>query len=868
MIEQLAIDVLHDNYFTALQTKAAKLFAWQLFSENGKQNSFTEKELHDLLRFTDILSNSKKTEARNKAYQVITLLNHQFRNEPYYRTFAHSVLAKLGNFPGIEYLKNEDNNASELPFDRELEKKVKEFIQAVPDTDNLIFTDSQFELYTKISNSKHFSFSGPTSMGKSFIIKSFIRKVVGNKPPENIVIMVPTRALINQFSIDLNKELKDILEHYNYAVATNSNVSELPSDKQQHYIFVLTPERLLSYLSQKKNPPFSYLFVDEAHKLAAEKDTRAVTAYSAISKSLKQNKNLNLYFSSPNVSNPEVFLKLSKKDEKLNYKTKEAPVSQNLFFVDMPLRKVTHYLDSVSYELEPNMVKKAKDINDIISKIGRSESNIVYCSSRFDAVDKAEKLFRYFENAEVEISKDAKKVIQQIKGYVHQEYYLAEFLNKGIAYHFGNLPQIIRTKVETLFKNKNNNINYVFCTSTLLEGVNMPAKNVFILNNKNGSHQFKPIDFWNLAGRAGRLKYELSGNIICLKENDKVWKKHDELLTKQDGIELSPSISEYTDSEKKIKKLELFINENIESLKDPIYLKEILTYIANIISIDILEDERSNYKSEILKKLLEENRTELVELIKKKNKDITIPSNILATGQSIKLRIQNTFFQALKNQNPETIKLPYNFDYSTCRDWLLKFHEGFQWSKEESSMFGSKEEQKRKNQINYYAMLMNKWMRGFHLSQIINESVDWFHENKRTIMIGYQNNRPNFEIFDRSKRHINILIGDIIDDIENILRFRFEKYFNNYYAMLVEILGEENAGVNWATFLEYGTQNSIVIALQNYGLSRHSADFLYKNYRDCLTIEGDKLIEINIGQLKQRLRTEAIEYDEINSILF
>jgi len=86
--------------------------------------------------------------------------------------------------------------------------------------------------------------------------------------------------------------------------------------------------------------------------------------------------------------------------------------------------------------------------------------------------------------------------------------------------------------------------------------------------------------------------------------------------------------------------------------------------------------------------------------------------------------------------------------------------------------------------------------------------------------------------------------------------------------MLVEILGEENAGSNWATFLEYGTQNSIVIALQNYGLSRHSADHIFKNFKDCLKIEGDKLIEINIKKLKSRLSKEEIEYDEINSILF
>lgn len=86
--------------------------------------------------------------------------------------------------------------------------------------------------------------------------------------------------------------------------------------------------------------------------------------------------------------------------------------------------------------------------------------------------------------------------------------------------------------------------------------------------------------------------------------------------------------------------------------------------------------------------------------------------------------------------------------------------------------------------------------------------------------------------------------------------------------MLVEVLGEENAGVNWATFLEYGSQNTIVIALQNYGLSRHSADYIFKNYRDCLKTEGDKLVEIDIKKLKSRLSKEEIEFDEICSIFF
>ncbi|MFT0714633.1 DEAD/DEAH box helicase [Flagellimonas lutimaris] len=858
MIERLANDVLQDEYFINLHNKAAKLLANNLFSENGNGNKLTEKELNDTLRFADILSNSKNPKARNKAYQIITLLNEDYKANPYYQTFSHSVLAKLGNFPGIEFLKNE-NNSSELPFERELEKKVKEFIQAVPDTENLIFTDSQYELYKKLSGSKHFSFSGPTSMGKSFIIKSFIRKVVGNKPPENIVIMVPTRALINQFSIDLNKELKDVLEHYKYTVITNSNVSELPST-EQHYIFVLTPERLLSYLSQKKNPSLAYLFIDEAHKLAAEKDSRAVTAYSAISKAIKGNPNLNLYFSSPNVSNPEVFLKLFKKDERQFFRTIETPVSQNLFFVDLVQKKVTHYLDQGNYFFEPKILINSETIYDMLSEIGGEDSNIVYCSSRFDAVDKAAKLYERNQNNQIEVSKNVRQVIRQIKAYIHKDYFLGEFLNKGIGYHYGTLPQIIRTKVEGLFKDRE--INFMFCTSTLLEGVNLPAKNVFILNNRvHGNSFFKPIDFWNLAGRAGRLKLELSGNIICLKESEKEWKKHEDLLSKEINIKLNPSIENYID--KKLKKIEQILQEKPDIKFESGIIKEILEYIANIINIDTLEIKRSNYRSEIIQKLIAENKEAIIDLATKKTGKVEVPSSVLNTNNSIKLNIQNEVYIALKKQSnyPTTIKLPSKVTYEVCKDWLHKLYKMFHWSIEEKKL-------KSENQIDYYAVLMNQWINGISLSQIINASIVHHNRTGGKLMVGYRNGKPTYEMFNNSKHHINVLIGTIIDDIESVLRFLFEKYFNNYYAMLVEILGEENAGVNWATFLEYGTQNTIIIALQNYGLSRHSADYIFKNFKTCLIIDNDKLIEINVKKLKSMLGTEEIEYDEISSILF
>ncbi len=862
LVEKLTDEVLLDSYFINLNVKAFRLLSESIFSENTDSSTFNNKELTDVLRFADILSNSKNPIARNKAYQIITLLNTTYQENPFYRTFAHSVLAKLGNFPAIQYLISMNENNSELPFARGIEKNIKEFIQAVPDTNDLIFTDAQFDLYKQISNSKSFSFSGPTSMGKSFIIKSFIRKSIRNSPPENIAILVPTRALINQFSLDLNKELKDVLEVYNYKVVTNSNISELPSNKNQKYIFVLTPERLISYLSQKENPALGYLFVDEAHKLAAIKDSRAITGYTAISRALKLNQNLNIYFSSPNVSNPEVFLKLFNKNENNRFSTIETPVTQNLFFIDLPIKEVTHYTDYGINKFKPDIIKKANGVYDLLYQIGKNDNNIVYCSSRFHSVDKASQLYKLSLEREFEVSKNVKKAIRQIKTYIHKDYYLAEFLNKGIAYHFGNLPQTIRNKVETLFKNSE--INFVFCTSTLLEGVNLPAKNVFILDDYIGRKQqkFSQIDFWNLAGRAGRLKHELSGNIFCIKENEGDW-TNTVVLVKED-TPLVVAVENYIDTE--LIRIEKILSETKDIKYPNRELKEILNYLANIINIDTLQISKSNYRSEIINKLIQENKEELIKIATDKNRKIEIPINVLTSNQSIKVKIQNKIYKQLKSQinSPNLIKLPVTIDTNTCHDWLLKFYDLFDWGTEEPKMFSSTDPQKQKNQLRYYAMLMTKWVAGTQLSLIIDNALDYCKEKQSKVKVEWTKLEP----YDCSPKHINIIIGDLIDDIEYILRYLFEKYFNCYYTILTEVLGEEKAGANWATFLEYGTRNATVIALQNLGLSRHSANYIFQNLYGCLRIEGDKLIEINIKKLKAQIEKEDIEYDEISSFLF
>nr|WP_321357002.1 DEAD/DEAH box helicase [uncultured Draconibacterium sp.] len=859
IIEKLTEDILMDEYFNQLFRKSSLLSAYNQFNILNN-DTLSEKELKDILRFADILSNSTDSIARNKAYQIITFLNTNYLNNPIYKTVSKAVYSKLGNFPAIKYLEEYNENNSELPLNRLIEVEAKTLIQQVPGSDKFTFTDAQFELFSSLSNSIEYSFSAPTSMGKSFIIKAFIKKVIKNVPPENLAVIVPTRALINQFAIDLKSELTEVLETYKYRVVTNSSVSDLITEEQHNYIFVLTPERLISYLSQENNPSIGFLFVDEAHKIASNKDSRSVTSYAAIEKALKKYGNIKLYFASPNVSNPEIFLKLFNRNSNGNsYKTSESPVSQNLFFVDLLNNKIDYIAGNDNVEMASEEFFSANNsIDDLIKNVGREKNNLIYCNSKNRTINYAFNFSKSLTKIPPnEQSSDIKKAINQIKEYIHPDYYLANLLEYKIAYHYGKLPQLIRNSVEELYQN--GDVTNVFCTSTLLEGVNMPTQNIFILNNKNGSSKLEPIDFWNLSGRAGRLSKELYGNIYCVQHSDCEWENKE--ILHRNAIELKPTVLNRID--RNIQRIEKLLRE--QEISTPKTEKEILQYIANIISVDTMELQGNREPSPLLKKLIEKNKETIIELAKSKVQDFTIPVSILNSNQSINLSVQDKVFNELLKRHRQgvNIKLPSINQpkfYQVCKRVLDYMFDLYEWKNAEKKL-------NNPNSLSYYATIMTQWVKGFSLNQIIQQSIEYHNNKNKEIILDYDYNNPI--VFNpRDKRHINYVIENVIEDIEYILRFLFEKYFNHYHSIVVNLLGEENAGENWATLLEYGTQNRIVIALQNTGISRHTAIKLYEKCRNSgLIIRDNKLERIDKQLVLQKFRKTSMEYDELIKIL-
>jgi replicative superfamily II helicase len=857
LIDKLTVEILHEPYFYNLVDKCAQIYASKDFDFNGiltENDLLSAKELKDTLKYADLLSNSSDIVAREYAYQIITHLNSAFSKNPFYKTVSKTVYSKLGNFPAINYLETKNENYAEIPFERLLEMESKKILQAVPNQEGYVFTDAQYKLFSRLISNTQFSFSGPTSMGKSFIIKCFIKSIIRNVPCENMVILVPTRALINQFTLDLKRDLDADLKTYRYKIITNSSVTEL-TEESFSYIMVLTPERFISFLSNDQQTQVGFLFVDEAHKLAQLKDTRSVTTYSAIEKALiRFGQNLKLYFSSPNVSNPEVFLDLYNRYTGENtFKTEESPVTQNIYFIDLLEKRVESIQRNVTQNRIIPFDGRFNSINDVVTILGKGQNNLIYNNSKQKTINVAKTFadsIPMFSNLHIEVV----KAIDQIKEYVHPEYYLAGLLTKRVAYHHGKLPQLIRNLIEYLYKNEY--VSYVFCTSTLLEGVNMPTKNLFILNNQNGLSKLEDIDFWNLVGRAGRLNVELSGNIYCIKHEDCKWDNKDVILQKK-AITITPTVISRIDNN--LKKIEKILLE--QEISGSQIEKDVLKYIANIISIDSLQT-KSTYQSPIIDKLIQEKKEKIIQIAQRQGQNINVPFTILNGNPSIHINIQQKVYDQLIDDHRRgvNILLPSSNSerfYETCKSLLEKFYELYNWETAEKKL-------RNINSLSYYAVLMTQWIKGFNLSQIIQQSINYYSTSNNKIEVDYNVYVP-FEI--GNVQHINIVIENIIDDIEHVLRFLLEKYFNHYYQVLLNILGENHAGENWASLLEYGTQNRVVIALQNIGLSRHTALSVYDRGRIFLNIEDGKLKRINKEGLLRIFSSISIEYDELQKML-
>lgn len=337
--------------------------------------------------------------------------------------------------------------------------------------------EGQFDVSIALHASKSVVVSAPTSFGKSLLIE----EIVASGKYNNIVIIQPTLALIDE----TRKKLQKYRSKYNIIVST-SQKPVLGSN-----LFIFTGERVVEY---KDFPPIDFFVLDEFYKLSlARDDERAATLNLAVYKLLEMTKKF--YMLGPNI-----------KDISQNFKEK-----YNVEWVKTNFATVAVNLSDLSsiYRKKDEKVT-LKYLFELLNSF--EEPTLVYCSSP-DRVNRFSALYSKF-NGDSQLSSDEypnRDLIEWIDNNIHDHWNLVECLRKGIGVHHGALPRHITSSIVDAF-NKGS-IKYLFCTATLIEGVNTSAKNVILFDKKKGLKTIDYFDFKNIVGRSGRMKRHYIGNV-------------------------------------------------------------------------------------------------------------------------------------------------------------------------------------------------------------------------------------------------------------------------------------------------------------------------------------------------------------------
>ena len=263
-------------------------------------------------------------------------------------------------------------------------------------------------------------------------------------------------------------------------------------DSEKSFIAIFTQERALRFLNNN-DIPFDVLFIDEAHNLF-NRDHRSILLSRFINKNLKKNPNSRIIYLSPLISDANN-LKVGRTDfigvQRINFNIKMPELFE--YLSDGTVYQYDRFLDKF-YLIEKN----DDDYFHYVKKYAQNK-NFLYLRSPKKIEYFANDLFKSLEDTLVG-NDSISALIQVLKDHVHEKFYMVELLNKGILYLHGKLPDVIKEYLEYKFKSIHD-IKYLVANSVILEGVNLPIDNMFILN----VHSLSEKDLTNLIGRVNRL---------------------------------------------------------------------------------------------------------------------------------------------------------------------------------------------------------------------------------------------------------------------------------------------------------------------------------------------------------------------------
>jgi len=334
LAEAIYRDIDKNEYLNEIYEELLYNYSIDLFGLDRPQQ---QVQIKDALRFADLLSKSTYAPTADRDHQwgqeIATLLHLVYPQDEAVTYYLGSVLSAVGNYRGLKapavggYKRADVLDGIFYEFDKES--------HLIPGRVGEYFFHDQKSVYDRLGD-PYFSYSGPTSMGKSFVVQTYIKEQIEKGSTGNYAILVPTKALINEVRSNMFDGLQDELTARNYRVV--SAIVEIYLQQDHHFIFIMTPERMHHLLIERPDMNIDFVFVDEAHKIS-ERGGRGSYYYKVIPQLRRLEKPPTVIFASPNIPNPEIYLRTIpgvRPSKVQRLASRFTPVSQFKFFMDLP----------------------------------------------------------------------------------------------------------------------------------------------------------------------------------------------------------------------------------------------------------------------------------------------------------------------------------------------------------------------------------------------------------------------------------------------------------------------------------------------------------------------------------------------------
>ncbi len=394
----------------------------------------------------------------------------------------------------------------------------------------------------------------PTSSGKTLIAQFRILQALNQFDHEAgwVAYLAPTRALVNQLTRRLRRDFKAIdctVEKVSPALEIDGLESDMLQERSatnQFRILVTTPEKFDLMLrggwEKKIGRPLTLVVVDEAHGIGTPvRGLRLELLLATINRECRFAQFLLLTPFVPNSS--EIARWLAPDSNKSIDLGLDWVPNDRAIATARPVKGTAKGEFSVEL-ITQHTSGKTIAIPETLSladprPLGLSWSDVHYSPGKLAAataqvlrgrgtlillVDKPKNSWGVAKALKVDDNRltDHKEELGHIQAFLEEEmgpdFPLNSLLDYGIGVHHAGLSDDTRTIVEWL--TEQNILNVLVATTTIAQGVNFPVSGVVF-----ASHQYPygqdmpPEDFWNIAGRAGRIDQEDLGIVALAGHN-------------------------------------------------------------------------------------------------------------------------------------------------------------------------------------------------------------------------------------------------------------------------------------------------------------------------------------------------------------